>query len=64
MRWQQSGAKELEGAYKADLKNGTFSYYDEDGELTKTEEYKAGMRVGVKIIKQPSPKKPGAPAKK
>ncbi len=56
-RWQPSGAKEFEGAYKADEKDGTYSYFDKDNELTKTEEYKNGRLISSKKY----PKKP-APA--
>jgi antitoxin component YwqK of YwqJK toxin-antitoxin module len=53
-RWQESGAKEFDGAYKADQKDGPFNYYDKEAELTKTEQYTKGHLVGTKK----HPKKP------
>jgi len=60
--WQKSGVKEMEGGYKANLKNGAFNYYDEDGALTKVEEYKAGKLLHTKRL--PVPKKSAKVAKR
>jgi antitoxin component YwqK of YwqJK toxin-antitoxin module len=59
VRWHASGAKELEGSYKDGKKDGTFSYYTEEGELSKTEQYSSGRLVTTK--KHPT-KKPQAVA--
>jgi antitoxin component YwqK of YwqJK toxin-antitoxin module len=56
MRWQPNGNRELEGSYKKDRKDGVFRYYDEDGELSKTEEYKAGRLLRVKRYASDRPK--------
>ena len=55
--WQDNGIQAYEGAQKADKKNGTFRCYDEEGELTKTEEYKTGQRNRVKVYPSKAKKK-------
>src|SRR5262245_52800385 len=59
-RWHPNGVKEVEGQYKAGKKEGTWKFTDqEDGELLRTEDYKADQLIKKTIKKQPKPAKPG-----
>jgi antitoxin component YwqK of YwqJK toxin-antitoxin module len=57
-RWQDNGAKEFDGTYKADAKDGTFNYYNKDAELIKTEQYNKGTLIGSKKVPVKAKPKP------
>jgi antitoxin component YwqK of YwqJK toxin-antitoxin module len=52
--WYASGQLRLEGGYQDDLRDGIWTYYDEQGRITAQGAYQAGVREGAWKIRDPA----------